>query len=426
MQKLRKKRITGTPRSIPQAPGSVVRSLNSPERKGQCDGLSNLSQPLDAALTGLRGGSRAELESIRRKNFPIYVLNRRGRPLMPTTPRTARKLLATGGAYVVKRTPFVIQLTRSTGEAKQPIKLGVDSGYSHVGLSATTAGKELCSAEVALRSDMVKLNSERRMYRRTRRGRKTWYRQPRFLNRAKSQSWLAPSIQHKLDSHVKLVGRVNAILPITKVDIEVAAFDIQKIKNPEIEGVGYQQGEQLGFLNTREYVLYRDDHTCQQCHSKSGDRILETHHIISRQVGGDRPENQVTLCLTCHGQINKGKLKPSLKVSKGFKAEAFMTMVRWRLVDALRSQGYDTAHTYGYITKARRVGLGLEKSHANDAFVIADGNGQVRSAVRYQMKQVRKCNRKLFKGNRSQHRNTASRKKSRLALHLKKAATAAA
>ena len=37
--------------------------------------------------------------------------------------------------------------------------------------------------------------------------------------------------------------------------VEVASFDIQKIKNPEIKGAEYQQGVQSDFWNVREYVL---------------------------------------------------------------------------------------------------------------------------------------------------------------------------
>ena len=57
---------------------------------------------------------------------------------MPTTPRKARLLLKSGEAKVIKRTPFTIQLLHASGETKQPITLGIDSGYVHVGLSAIT------------------------------------------------------------------------------------------------------------------------------------------------------------------------------------------------------------------------------------------------------------------------------------------------
>jgi len=254
----------------------------------------------------------------------------------------------------------------------------------------------------------INLNSERRSYRRSRRSRKTWYRQPRFLNRKKPKGWLAPSIQHKYDTHIKLINNVTSILPIESIKVEVAAFDIQKIKNPEIESKGYQEGEQKGFWNIREYVLYRDGHRCQHCKGKSKDPVLNVHHITSRKTGGDRPGNLITLCETCHSEYHKGNIKLRVKTTNGFKAETFMSMVRWKIVNALKDNHKNVSHTYGYMTKLSRINNKLSKSHINDAFAIADGS--IHSRIQpYQIKQVRKCNRKLYKGIRSHIRNTAPR-----------------
>lgn len=361
-----------------------------------------------AGMTSLYNNPDAAL-ALKGENMQVYVLNHKGKPLMPCSPRKARLLLKENKAEVVKRTPFTIRWTVPTRSFTQPVTLGVDSGFTHVGLSVVSAKKELYAAEVKLRNDIVKLNAERRQHRRARRNRKTWYRQPRFLNRKKAEGWLAPSIQHKLDSHIKMIGKVKEILPVTKTIIEVAAFDIQKIKNPDIEGEGYQNGEQAGFWNVREYVLYRDGHICQHCKGKSKDPVLEVHHLESRQTGGDRPGNLITLCQTCHGKVSAGKLVLKVKRSNGFKAETFMSMVRWKMVNALRDSGESTSHTYGYVTKSGRIALGLDKSHINDAFVIAGGENQERQQSKLAIQQVRKCNRKLFKGARSHIRNTAPR-----------------
>lgn len=339
----------------------------------------------------------------------VFVLNKHGKPLMPCKPRKARLLLKEGKAKVIKRTPFTIQLKFGSTGYKQNITLGVDSGFTHIGISAVTKKEELYAADVNLRTTIVKLNAERKSYRRTRRNRKTWYRKPRFLNRKKPEGWLAPSIQHKLDSHIKIINQVKKILPITEIIVEVASFDIQKIKNPDINGVQYQQGEQLGFWNTREYVLYRDGHTCQHCRGKSKDKILNVHHIESRQTGSDRPGNLVTLCETCHKKHHAGQIKLKVSKAKGYRAEAFMSMVRWRIINQLHEEGNIVRHTYGYITKRNRIELYIEKSHINDAFIIAGGNGQERAESHYYQKQVRKCNRKLFKGIRSHIKNTAPR-----------------
>ncbi|MDA8140746.1 MAG: HNH endonuclease [Desulfobacteraceae bacterium] len=156
-------------------------------------------------------------------------------------------------------------------------------------------------------------------------------------------------------------------------------------------------------------MLFRDGHTCQHCKGKSKDPILNVHHIESRQTGGDRPENLITLCETCHDLHHHGAIRLKVRPSKSFKAETFMTMVRWRLVNRLREMGYATEHTYGYRTKSGRIALELPKSHVHDAFVIAGGNGQKRLGENLFAQQVRKCNRKLFKGARSHIRNTGPR-----------------
>jgi len=400
MQKLRERRLTNTPANVPQVRSNCGPSLNREETLS-VTGLKTFFNNPDAALT-LKGGQNLRVSD------KVYVLNQRGQPLMPCNSQKARMLLRQNKAVVVSRTPFTIRLLYATGEAKQPVILGVDSGYTHIGLSAVTE-RELYSSEVALRADMVKLNSERKQYRRARRYRNTWYRKPRFLNRRRPEEWLAPSIQHKLDSHIKVINQVKTILPISQINVEVAAFDIQKIKNPDISGAEYQNGVQKDFWNVREYVLSRDGHTCQYCKGKSKDKVLEVHHKTSRQVIGDKPDDLITLCKTCHRRVSTGKLKLKVKPLKQFKAETFMSMIRWILVNKLREMGNVVTHTYGYITKSNRIKLGLPKSHTNDAFVIAGGSRQLRSSAQFFVRQVRKCNRKLFKGDRSHIKNTGPR-----------------
>lgn len=328
---------------------------------------------------------------------------------MPCSPGKAARLLQAGRAEVYRLAPFTIRLLVATGEAKQAVVVGIDPGFKKVGVSAITNNKEVYRAEVALRTDLVELNSERRMYRRSRRNRKTWYRKPRFLNRRKQEGWLAPSVQHKLESHGKIVQRLLDVLPVTKVKIETASFDLQKIKDPAIEGVGYQQGEQSGFWNVREYVLYRDKHICRQCSGRSKDKRLQVHHLNSRMTGGDRPDNLVTVCVSCHERITQGEITCTAKPGKGFKAETVMNSVCSRLPGLIEMFGVKVGTTYGYITKMRREMLRLPKSHTNDAFVIAGGQTELRSNTVLYQKQVRKCNRKLYKGTRSHLKNTSDR-----------------
>ena len=332
----------------------------------------------------------------------VFVLNMRGQPLMPCSPPKARKLLRAGKAVPVRRTPFVIQLTVPTGETKQPITLGVDAGYKHVGLSATTAKEELLASEVELRQDVTGLLSNRLALRRARRNRKTRCRAPRFDNRVRSKhkGWLAPSVENRIRAHLSRIEAVLRLLPVTSVTVETAAFDMQKIKNPEIEGEGYQQGEQLGFWNVREYVLFRDGHVCQACKGRSKDLILNVHHIESRKTGGDAPGNLITLCAACHKAYHAGKLKQfSPRRGASFRAETFMGIMRWTVLNRLRERHPElpVTNTYGYLTKHKRIVAGLPKTHCADAFCIAGVLDAKRRGEYLFQKQTRRHNRQIHK-----------------------------
>ena len=221
-----------------------------------------------------------------------------------------RRMLKNSLAHVVRRIPFTIQLDYDTTDFTQPITLGIDAGSKHIGVSATTTEKELYAADVELRNDIVDKLSTRREQRRTRRNRLR-HRKPRFDNRvsSKNKGWLAPSIENKIHTHMSVVKNVCKILPVSNIVVETASFDMQKIKNPDIQGEEYQQGKQLGFCNVREYVLWRDGHACQHCHGKSKDPVLNVHHLESRKTGGDAPNNLITLCETCHKAFHRGKFE---------------------------------------------------------------------------------------------------------------------
>ena len=183
----------------------------------------------------------------------VYVLDKNGQPLMPTDRhRKVRLMLQSGQAKVIKRCPFTIQLNYDSGHQTQEISLGIDAGSKHIGVSATTKIKVLYEADVELRNDIVDLLSSRRELRRGRRNRKTRYRQAKFNNRRLGNGWLPPSIRQKIGTHLTVVENICKILPISRIMVETASFDIQKIKNTDIQGAEYQQGDQLGFWNIRE------------------------------------------------------------------------------------------------------------------------------------------------------------------------------
>ena len=331
----------------------------------------------------------------------VYVLNKNEKPLMPCSPRKARVLLKEGKAKVIRREPFTIQLLYGSSGYRQHVTLGVDAGSKHIGLSATTSKKELFAGEVKLRTDIVNLLSTRRQFRRSRRSRKTRYRKSRFFNRIhrKHKGWLAPSIENKIYCHLKIIEKIHKILPIDKVIIETASFDIQKIKNPNIQGDESQKGEQLGFWNIREYVLFRDGHKCQCCKGKSRDKVLNVHHIESRKTGGNAPNNLITLCKTCHEAYHKGtvKLPKSIKRGSSFRDTAFMGIMRWSFYNKLKELYPNISMTFGYITKNTRIRTGLPKEHYVDARCIS-GNALAKPlGCYYYYQKVRRNNRQIHK-----------------------------
>lgn len=332
----------------------------------------------------------------------VYVINKHGKPLMPCKPRKARLLLKNKQAKILKYEPFTIQLLYGSSGYKQKVSLGIDAGSKYVGASATTKKQELYASQTELRGGMiVKLLSDRRELRHSRRSRKTRYRKPRFLNRvhSKHKGWLSPSIENKINTHIRIIDDVYKLLPIYNIIVETASFDIQKLKNKDISGKEYQEGEQLGFSNVREYVLSRDNHTCQCCHGKLKDNILQVHHIESRKTGGNAPNNLITLCKTCHTKYHNGEIKLPKKIHRGmkFKDATFMGIMRWTFYERLKKLYKNVKMTYGYITKYKRIKYNIEKSHVADAFCIANNLSAKQLNYYYLQKQVRRHNRKLHK-----------------------------
>ena len=323
----------------------------------------------------------------------VFVINKHGQALMPCKPRKAKILLREGKASVAKRNPFTIQLKHGSTGYKQDLTLGVDTGHSEVGISVVSETKEVFSAVAKMRNDISDKLTTRKMYRRQKRN-KLRYRAPRFLNRSAStrKGRLAPSVQWKVDAHVKLIDQLKALMPITKVVLETATFDMAKMNNPYITNEQYQKGVQYGFENVKAYVLARDGYKCQ-CGKSGCSEQLHVHHIVFRSQGGsDAPNNLITLCKKHHDALHDGKLTLKTIHHKSLKSATTMNVIRARLLEFFP----DASETYGYITKVNRYHHGIEKSHSSDAFVIAGGSTQARSDER-EINFKRKNNRSLQK-----------------------------
>ena len=327
-------------------------------------------------------------KTLTKQTTQACVLDQQGKPLMPTT-RLGKvyRLLKTKKAHIVSYEPFTIQLDYEPDtHIIQPMTLGVDSGAIHSGYSVANENREYYSAEVIARDDISKRLSDRRMYRRNRRSRKTRYRKPRFNNRKnKKKGWLPPSLEQKVIVQLNEIDHLHRYFPIEIIIVEVAEFDIQKIKNPDISGIEYQQGTLQGY-NIRNYLLEKHVRKCFYC-GKSVSKFEVEHMIPKTRGGSNRIDN---LTLSCH-ECNQKKdtltaeefIKQTLPAKKAtvklkqlpnekylFKYMTQMNTTRWALYNAINEKYANVKMTYGYITKHDRIQANLPKAHHIDAKCI--------------------------------------------------------
>lgn len=359
--------LKNTPRSTSLAPCSVNTYLNM-DKYPSAVGVRLTDNNPEENLHQHTGDQTTRVSDI------VYVLNMRGNPLMPTKQQKARRLIREGKAKVVKRNPYTIQLTIATGETKQKITLGIDPGYANLGFSCVSPKRELLCGVVELENGMVKRLKEKSIYRRLRRNRHHWYRPARYENRkSKKSGWIPPSVKRRYETTLHLVRKLKQILPISDIYVEVAKFDIQKIKNPDISGIQYQRGAMYEYRNRLEYLKAREKLKCQYCNTKfaSPSNPWRLHHIWGKEK--DRPNDWALVHEKCHKDLHKNQKEKSLRKnrSKSYKGATYMNIVRGRYKPDLNCN-----ITYGNITSQNRIELGLEKTHYNDAFVIAGGTIQ--------------------------------------------------
>ena len=233
----------------------------------------------------------------------VFVIGADRRPLMPCHPARARKLLKKGRAVVWRMAPFTIMIKERTVdncEPNQPMLLKVDPGAETTGLALLINRKGrlevIWAANLKHRGTFIKSRlDKRRAVRRSRRNRKTRYRQPRFNNRrGRSRGWLPPSLQSRVDNAYQCCQKLIKKAPVSKIEVEVARFDTQKMMNPEIEGVMYQQGTLAGY-EVREYLLEKWKRKCAYC-GKSGIPLQVEHIRQKSKQGSDRVSNLTLAC----------------------------------------------------------------------------------------------------------------------------------
>jgi 5-methylcytosine-specific restriction endonuclease McrA len=315
----------------------------------------------------------------------VFVLNTKKQPLNPVHPGHARILLMQGKAAVFKRFPFTIVLKHEVeAPVTSPLRVKIDPGSKTTGLALLNdaTGQVIFAAELIHRGENIKKSlDDRRTVRRSRRRRKTRYREARFNNRRnKKKGWLPPSLESRISNIETWVKRLMRVCPITAISQELVKFDLQQMENPEISGVQYQQGTLAGY-ELREYLLEKWKRKCAYCNISNVP--LQIEHIVPRAVRvDDRVCNLTLACEPCNKAkgtqdigVFLGK-KPDLRKSIQAQAKAplkdatAVNSTRWALHHRLEALGLPVECGSGGLTKFNRTQRELPKTHWCDACCV--------------------------------------------------------
>jgi 5-methylcytosine-specific restriction endonuclease McrA len=321
----------------------------------------------------------------------VFVLDTEKRTLNPIHSAQARQLLRNKKAAVYRRFPFTIILKESRPESLvTTLRLKLDPGAKVTGIALVndSSGEVVFAAELKHRGFAIRdALTSRLQLRRSRRARKTRYRQPRFLNRTRPQGWLAPCLKSRVENIKTWVERLRKLAPIEAISQELVRFDMQLMRNPEIQGKEYQQGTLAGY-ETREYLLEKWGRQCAYCGVK--DVPFQIEHIHPRAKGGSNSITNLTLsCEKCN--LKKGtkdikeflkkdptRLEKILKHAKRPLADAAaVNTTRWALFTALKETDLPVETGSGGLTKFNRSQQKLEKTHWIDAACVGKSTSKL-------------------------------------------------
>lgn len=344
----------------------------------------------------------------------VFVIDTDKRPQPPVHPAVARRMLSHGTAAVWRRCPFTVILKSAAPEPESPsetdgLRVKIDPGSRTTGLALVddAAGNLVWAAELSHQGHRIKERlDKRRGIRRGRRSRKLRYRKPRFDNRRRggchgcggnpakrkslcspcaelprgernperAEKWLAPSLMSRVHNVNTWVRRLRQVAPVSAISVEIVRFDTQKMENPEISGVEYQQGTLLGY-EVREYLLEKWQRTCAYCKAK--DVPLEVEHIVPKSRGGSNRISNLTLsCVPCNQKKGNqtaeefGHPEVQAQVRRPLRDAAAVNVTRYKIREALAEHGLPMETGTGGRTKFNRTRLGLAKTHWGDAACV--------------------------------------------------------
>lgn len=361
----------------------------------------------------------------------IYILNKKGEPLMPTTRcRHVRILLDNKKAVVVSSNPFTIRLKYDTPNGVQNVFAGIDSGRENIGSGASNEGGDcLYLGELKTSNKSIKMKmTERAGFRRERRRHDRQNKQRKakkdhteiqngdddvcrttiscksvqisyptaeesvthkiirgkegkFANRHRDEGWITPSARQLIQMHMNDLKSMCRILPISHVTLERVAFDFQKLENENIKAWEYGKGKLYGYNSPEEYIRDVQDGKCLVCGKPHIDYL---HHIIPRSKGGsDKVSNLVGLCYDCHyGPTGVHKCQdtqdrlPELKnkANKQYKV-SLLNSVMPVLIEEMdkfcKANSIIFSICEGHDTAKVRDMYDLQKDHCLDGFAIS-------------------------------------------------------
>ncbi|GAB1542137.1 hypothetical protein NUACC21_48110 [Scytonema sp. NUACC21] len=263
----------------------------------------------------------------------VFVLDSNKQPLNPIPPSRARELLTKQKAAVFRIYPFTIILKHAVANPTlKPLTVKLDPGSRFSGIAVLDGENVIWVAELEHRGwDIKKSLDSRRALRRSRRNRKTRYREPRFNNRKRKEGWLPPSLMHRVLTIETWVKRLCRYAPITQIMMELVKFDTQKMQNPEVEGIEYSQGTLWGY-EVREYLLEKWGRKCAYC-----DKVgvpLQIEHIHAKSQGGSNRVSNLTLsCERCNLKKSSKSIDEFLK-KDGSRLEKIKQQAKQPLKDA--------------------------------------------------------------------------------------------
>jgi len=313
----------------------------------------------------------------------VFVVDKNGRPLMPCSPTLCKQFKKEGRSRVYRLKPFTIQLIDVEGGETKDVEYKVDAGSKFTGLALVGNFEKqgnvlLWAANLQHRGQEIKNALEsRRSLRRGRRNRKKRYRAARWRFRNGIKGGLAPSLMSRVNNITNWLKKLMKYVPVTKIVSELVRFDLQKLVNPEISSIEYQQGTLQGY-EVKEYLLEKWGRQCVYCNKK--DVPLQVEHIHPRAKGGTNRIGNLTIsCAKCNEKKSARSIgdflsgKPTLlkkikaQMGKPLKDATAVNTTRWRLKEELESFGLPLELSSGGRTKFNRLQQGYKKDHWLDA-----------------------------------------------------------